>query len=279
MTIMLVNDGQSKTVKRGGRKMAKRGKLTGAAKRAFLRRMAAGRRKAAGGKSRKSSRKSGGAARKRTRRTSPTTRRVHTQGAPMAAKRKRRKAATSGTRRRRSSTRKSTRRRRRSSGKSITLRRVTGRVYRTNGLGNIGGGIVRKMTSAAKKGLVVTGGRAAVNIISRMLPLGQSVPMRAVAQVVATGAVGFFGEKFLGRENGELAMIGGFDALYTSLVRNFNVPVIGAALGDDVIQGYYSGGDIGAYYDTGRSTLPAGSPVGTGIGDAQDMGDEAFMQY
>jgi hypothetical protein len=269
MTIMLVNP-----PKRGGRKMAgkKRKKLTGAAKRAFLRRMAAGRRKAAGGGKRKSSRKSGGAARKRTQRTSPSTRRVHIQGAPMAAKKRK---ATSGTRRKSSGGK----RRRRSSGKSITLRRVTGRVYRTNGLGNIGGGIVRKMTSAAKKGAVVTGGRAAVNIVSRMLPLGQTVPMRAVSQVVATGLIGFFGEKFLGREMGELAMIGGFDALYTSLVRNFNVPVIGAALGDDVIQGYYSGGDIGAYYDTGRSTLPAGAPVGAGIGDAQDMGDEAFMQY
>ena len=249
--------------KRGGKKMAKkRGKLRGAAKRAFLRRMAAGRRKAAGG----SAHKKKGVARKKTRRASPSTRRVIHRSPTVAAKKKssRKRRATSGTRRR--STRRKSSRRRRST--AVTFRRVTGKVYRTNpGLGGIG----RKLMGAAKKGAIVTLSRAAVNIVSRFLPLGQSVPMRVVAQVVATGAIGWAGEKFLGRETGELAMIGGFDALYTSLIRNMNVPIVGAALGDDVIQGYYLGGsDMGAYYDAGRSTLPAGSP---GIGEY--FGDDA----
>lgn len=118
----------------------------------------------------------------------------------------------------------------------------------------------------AKDGAIVTLSRAAINILSRFLPLGQSVPMRVAAQVVSTGVVGWAGDKFLGRNVGDLAMIAGFDAIYTSVARNMNIPVLGPALGDDVIQGYYLGDGMGAYYDSGMSTLPAGASVAPHLG-------------
>lgn len=128
--------------------------------------------------------------------------------------------------------------------------------------------------NAGKGAAIVTLSRAGINIVSRMIPLGQSAPMRAVAQLVATGAVGFGVGKFLGAAAGDLAMIAGIDALYTSVIRNLNVPVLSGALGDDVIQGYYLGpggeavGDMGAYYNGGVSTLPAGgAPLSGYVGD------------
>ena len=131
--------------------------------------------------------------------------------------------------------------------------------------------------NAGKSAAIVTVSRAGINVISRMIPLGQSAPMRAAAQLVATGAVGWGVSKFLGNAAGDLAMIAGIDALYTSVIRNLNVPVLSGALGDDVIQGYYLGpggigdtGDMGAYYNGGVSTLPAG---GGGLGGY--VGDDA----
>jgi hypothetical protein len=240
----------------------RRKKLRGAAKAAFLRRMAAGRRA-------KASKHSGRRARKRTRRASPSTRRVHHRRSPIvAAKRKRR--ATSGKRRRRRAhvARRRTHRRRTHRRRStVTFRRVTGKVYRTNaGFG----GLTGKLMRGAKNAAVVTLSRAGINIVSRLLPLGQSVPMRAVAQIAATGAVGWAADRFLGKDFGDLAIIGGFDALYTSFIRNFNVPVLSSALGDDVIQGYYLGDGMGAYYDAGRSTLPAAAvPAMHGYDDSE----------
>lgn len=242
-------------------------KLRGAKKAAFLRRMAAGRRKARRAKH-------PGRARKRTRRASPSTRRVHHRRSPIVATKRRKRRATSGKRRRRAHARRRTTHRRRTHRRrsTVTFRRVTGKVYRTNaGFGGLTGRLMR----GAKNAAVVTLSRAGINIVSRLLPLGQSVPMRAIAQIVSTGAVGWAADKFLGREMGDLAIIGGFDALYTSFIRNFNVPVIGAALGDDVIQGYYLGDGMGSYYDAGRSTLPS-TPAST-LSGYEDHAEAALI--
>lgn len=164
---------------------------------------------------------------------------------------------------RRGGARKAVRRKRRggkSGGKSIILRRVSGKVYRSNP-----GSVVKQVVSGAKDAVFVLGGGAATRAVSNLLPLPANmktgVPGAAV-QLASALAVGMAARKFLGADAARMIIAGGMQVPVKALITSV-LPAAAPLLGD------YDG--FGAYLD------PMGSYPALGSGGDAGQGVEAFV--
>lgn len=204
----------------------KRGKLTGAAKRAFLRRMAAGRRR--------SGAKRNPSPRRRRRSTSHST--------PIMAKRKRRRLSA------RRNPPRSKRRRRARRNPPASLR-----------------GIVGMAVGGVKDAALITVGRGVTHTIARKLPFANKLPDVAVQTAVAL-ATGVAARLMVGGDMARIAFAGALSVPMDTALRKANVPLLTAALASDeeISARYYS--TIGAYPHRGRiGAYPHRRAIGDGM--------------
>jgi hypothetical protein len=174
------------------------------------------------------------------------------------------------------------RRRRSTSVAAVGARRAVRRRRRHGGGGrrstglSIGGrsGIVPMLVQGVKDAAVITGGKAAANVVSRLIPMPvQGITGRVLSTSIAAVGVGFAANKFLGRDMARFAIAGALQAPIEGFVKSANIPYISPALGDDV---------LGDYYDSGVSGYPsvgAGNGGVAGYPNVEGVGDMADQEY
>jgi hypothetical protein len=135
----------------------------------------------------------------------------------------------------------------------------------------IGGATVssRLLVQGVKDAAVITGGKAAANVISRLIPMPvQGMTGRVLSTSIAAVGVGFAARKFLGRDMARFAIAGALQAPIEGFVKSANIPYISPALGDDVLGDYYGDG-VSGYPEVGAGV--AGYPSSEGVGDMADQ--------
>ena len=146
---------------------------------------------------------------------------------------------------------------------NITLRRVRGKVYRSNP-----GGLVKVAVQGAKDAALVMGGGAATRAIVNMLPLDDKSKSGLMGAAVATGAVigvSMAARRFLGADSARMVVAGGMIVPVKAMLTQF-VPSLGPLLGD------YDG--FGAYLD------PMGSyPALAGTDASEYVADDMVGSY
>lgn len=130
--------------------------------------------------------------------------------------------------------------------------------------------IVGRVIQAGQDAALIVGGKAASSFVARMIPIGETPPMRLAANVIAAAAVGMAAGFLLSADMSRLVMAGALVAPIESFIRSANIPVLSPALGDDVLMGYYGPGSsmmgVGAYPaalpSAGVGAYPAGQIEG-----------------
>ena len=184
-------------------------------------------------------------------------RRSRRRNAPRVRHRRR---AVARVRRRRSNPRRSYRRAR-------GRRRNPPRLLR--GLGS-GRGIIGHVVGGFVDAGWLLAGEAGTNVVSGFIPLDKTGPMGAVVKVASAVAVAWLAKR-ISPNASKMALAGGLASVIRGPVKNANLPLISANLGDLYDESGYAVG-AGAY-----PMLPAG--VGAypqGLGEEED---EAFVQY
>lgn len=171
----------------------------------------------------------------------------------------------------------STHRRRRSSARRSVVRRSRRR-YRRNPPG-----IVNQLTGGAKDALLLLGGVAATQAVSRKLlefipAPGTAAGIAAVnvaAQAGTALALSMLAHRFAGPTVARAVLVGGLTVPIRTAARLANVPVLSSALADDVaaypmIAGYPEG--VGDYvYGPQQPMLLGPGDMGAYVGDDQMM--------
>lgn len=156
------------------------------------------------------------------------------KGTTMAARKRR-----EGTVRRTTAKRRGGRKRgRRKSSGNISLKRVSGKVYRSNP-----SGIVKQVVQGAKDSVLVMGGGAAVRAGSNLLPLPANLKAGYAGAAVQTAvalAVSMAARRFLGGDAARMVLAGAMQVPVKSVITSL-VPAAAPLLGD------YDG--FGAYLD------------------------------
>jgi hypothetical protein len=134
---------------------------------------------------------------------------------------KRRKVAATTRRRRRGSARRRT--------GTITLRRIRGKVYRSNPA--FGRGLVKQITEGARDGALVVVGETGAKFIGNLIPIPKDTMIGAVgAQLAGAIAIGMVGQRFLPKPVAHMLFVGGMAGAMRSVLKV--VPVIGPMLGE-----------------------------------------------
>jgi len=166
-------------------------------------------------------------------------------------------------------------RRRRRSNPRRSYRRARARGRRRNpprllrGLGS-GRGIIGHVVGGFVDAGWLLAGEAGTNVVSGFIPLDKTGPMGAVVKVASAVAVAWLAKR-ISPNASKMALAGGLASVIRGPVKNANLPLISANLGDLYDESGYAVG-AGAY-----PMLPAG--VGSypqGLGEEED---EAFVQY
>lgn len=191
------------------------------------------------------------------------TRRV---GGTMAAKKKAKAKAKPRSRKRRV-----TKRRVKKSGSNITLRRVTGRVYKANGRRrryrrNAGfgrSGVVGTIMAGTKDAAGVLGGLVGTNFIANRIPFGQGNRGIVAAKKLAVAvALGMVAQRVMGRAVAQNMVAGGVAAVAWDFLKD--IPVIGQSL-----SGYSQINGLGLY--------PTNLMPRNGVGAYPFTGDAAVV--
>lgn len=138
---------------------------------------------------------------------------------------------------------------------------------------SIGGrsGIVPMLVQGVKDAAVITGGKAAANVVSRLIPMPvQGITGRVLSTSIAAVGVGFVANKVLGRDMARFAIAGALQAPIEGFVKSANIPYISPALGDDVLGDYYDSG-VSGYPSVGAGNGVGGYPASEGVGDMADQ--------
>jgi hypothetical protein len=138
------------------------------------------------------------------------------------------------------------------------------------GLGS-GRGIIGHVVGGFVDAGWLLAGEAGTNVVSGFIPLDKTGPMGAVVKVASAVAVAWLAKR-ISPNASKMALAGGLASVIRGPVKNANLPLISANLGDLYDESGYAVG-AGAY-----PMLPAG--VGSypqGVGDMED--EEAFVQY
>jgi hypothetical protein len=105
------------------------------------------------------------------------------------------------------------------------------RSYRRNpGISLGGGGFVRTLTRGAKCGAFVTLGEGLSVAIPGLVKLPVTGFLGLGVRALVGTAVAVFGKGIFGAENAAYVVAGAFGGIYRTLVRQFNIPILGPAL-------------------------------------------------
>lgn len=129
----------------------------------------------------------------------------------------------------------------------------------TRGLPRIVGTVIQAGQDAA----LIVGGKAAASFGARMIPIGEGTWQRFAANVISAAGVAVLAGMMLSRENARIVTAGALVAPIESAIRGANIPIISAALGDDVLMPYTGPSGVGAYPQA--PALVAGA-AGGGVG-------------
>lgn len=151
--------------------------------------------------------------------------------------------------------RKRTSKRRRRGTRTVTLLRSRRRTYRSNPpltLQRAPQLLIRGVQDAA----IITVGKAGSRALPQLIGLpADSSPMGLAVVAAAAVGVGLVGHQLGGRDVGRLALAGALTAPIEGLIRAMNIPMLSAALGDDLVEvpmgAYPDALGMGAYPDVG----------------------------
>jgi hypothetical protein len=168
------------------------------------------------------------------------------------------------------------RRRRSNPRRSYRRARARGRrrnppLFRRGGFGG-GRGIIGQVTSGVIDAAWLLAGEAGTNVVSGFIPLDKAGPMGAVVKVASAVAVAWLAKR-VSPNAAKMALAGGLASVIRGPIKNANLPLISANLGDLYDESGYAVG-AGAYP---QGLLPAG--VGAYPQGMGDEDEEAFVQY
>lgn len=130
-------------------------------------------------------------------------------------------------------------------------------------------GLVGELMDGLKDAALVTGGKAATNIIAGFIPLSGGTAMETAKRLAAALAAGY-GGRFISRNASRMFLIGGLTGVVEGLVKQLNIPVLAPALSDYYDPGYLAVGSYVQQVPAGVSSYPQLLPGGGMSGVDED---------
>ena len=109
------------------------------------------------------------------------------------------------------------------------------------------------MNGVIDAGEVVVG-KAVARIVPQSLGIPTAGPMGLLTQAVTAIVVGWLGNAFVSSNAGKMMLAGALAAPVEDIIKTLNIPFLGPALGEDVVQiGTYPQESLGGYANGGDS--------------------------
>jgi hypothetical protein len=133
------------------------------------------------------------------------------------------------------------------------------RRYRPNPPVSMKGFIPMLMEGVIDAGEIVAG-KAAARLIPALFGFQRGTMMNMIGQGATAVAIGYLGHSFISRNAGKMLLAGGLASPVEDIIKTLNIPMISAALGEDVdLIASYPGDD---YAEIGEDDELASYPMG-----------------